>query len=63
MDQETKDTISKIQQAIWKLKDTYSLLNGIDGMEEYLNTISNTIKYLDMEIEEIWLLERDRIWQ
>ena len=53
MDQETKDTISKIQQAIWKLKDTYSLLNGIDGMEEYLNTISNTIKNLDMEIEEI----------
>ena len=61
MDQDTKATISKIQQAIWKLKETYSLLNGIAGMEEYLNTIDNTIKNLDMELDEIWLLERDRI--
>jgi len=58
MDQETKDTISQIQQAIQKLKDTYSLLNGIDGMEEYRDTIAITILKLDMELEEIWSLER-----
>ena len=60
MDQETKDTISKITQAIWKLRDTRALLNVIGGMEEYVNTIDNTIANLDMELDEIWTLERDR---
>ena len=58
MDQETKDTISKIQQAIWKLRDTRALLVEVDGMEEYINTVDNTIKNLDMELDEIWSLER-----
>ena len=60
MDQETKDTISKITQAIWKLRDTRALLNVIGGMEEYVNTIDNTIANLDMELDEIWTLERER---
>lgn len=60
MDQETKDTISKITLAIWKLRDTRALLNVIGGMEEYVNTIDNTIANLDMELDEIWTLERER---
>ena len=59
MDQETKDTISKITQAIWKLRDTRALLNVIGGMEEYVNTIDNTIANLDMELDEIWSMERN----
>ena len=59
MDQETKDTISKITQAIWKLRDTRALLNVIGGMEEYVNTINNTIANLDMELDEIWSMERN----
>jgi len=58
MDQDTKATISQIQQTIWKLKEAFSLLNGIDGMDEYANRIDRTIANLEQELEEIWSLER-----
>jgi hypothetical protein len=58
MDQETKDTISKIQQAIWKLRDARALLDAVDGMADYTSHIDQAIADLDQELDEIWSLER-----
>lgn len=53
MDQDTKAVISKIQNAIWKLEQAVGLLNQVDGMDRYCDSISAEIVALTLEMEEL----------
>ena len=53
MDQDTKNDISQIQQAIWKLHQAVDLLKNIDGMEQYCDTFRVEIDALTQEMDEL----------
>jgi hypothetical protein len=53
MDQDTKADISKIQQAIWKLEQAVELLNQVDGMDRYCDTMCIEIDALTQEMAEL----------
>ena len=52
MDQDTKDDISQIQQAGWKLQQAVDLLKNIEGMERCCNALRTEIVYLMQEMDE-----------
>lgn len=53
MDQDIKADISKIQNAIWKLEQAVELLNQVDGMDRYCDTICIEIDALTQEMAEL----------
>ena len=53
MDQDIKADISKIQNAIWKLEQAVELLNQVDGMDRYCDTVCAEIDALHREMEEL----------
>jgi hypothetical protein len=57
MDQDTKVLISKIQQAIWKLKQAKTLLLEIDGMDFHTDSLTQQIDFLEQEMTELYSLE------
>lgn len=57
MDQATKNTISKMQQAIWKLSEAKVLLDAIDGMDDYTDHINQSMEDLVQELDELSSLE------
>ena len=54
MDQDTKVLISKIQQAIWKLKQAKTLLLEIDGMDFHCDSLTQQIDFLEKEMDELY---------
>ncbi len=57
MDQETKDMISNIQQAIWKLEQANELLDKVPGFGDYSAHLVEAITDLTAELEELNSLE------
>ena len=53
MDQATKNTISKMQLAIWKLSEAKVLLDAIDGMDDYTDRINQSMEDLVQELDEL----------
>ena len=53
MNQDIKADISKIQHVIWKLEQAVELLNQVDGMDRYCDTICSEINALTQEMAEL----------
>lgn len=53
MNQDTKNILSKMQQAIWALEKAQVLLDEIDGMGDYVDHVNQAIEDIEQEMDEL----------
>jgi len=57
MNRETKSTISKLQNAMWKISEAKRLLEEVGGLEHYCESLHEIQFELDQKTDELYNLE------